>query len=283
MLFINENSPIKGTFYKDSLRNSKLDGGKNHELLDKYVSYMMDSGKKQQKITQDMRTAFTQQDTVTLTSLRAEAQEMQAKDEEYRTKFVKENPGSIVSALILSDMVSMQVNADYITLYDGLDPEVQNSVAGEKIKKYIDTNRSTSVGAMAPTFSAKTPEGDVLSMKDALGKVTIIDFWASWCKPCRIENPNVVKLYNKYHDKGLNILGVSLDKETQKDKWIQAIDDDGLTWQHVSNLKFWNDPIAKMYNVRSIPATFILDEKGVIIAKNLRGKALEDKVAELLD
>ena len=93
----------------------------------------------------------------------------------------------------------------------------------------------------------------------------------------------MVKLYNEYHDKGLNIIGVSLDKNGQKDKWLKAIEDDGLTWQHVSNLQYWQGPVAQLYNVRSIPATFILDENGVIIAKDLRGEALRAKVSEMLD
>jgi thiol-disulfide isomerase/thioredoxin len=112
-----------------------------------------------------------------------------------------------------------------------------------------------------------------------LGKVTIVDFWAAWCKPCRAENPNVVKIYNKYHDKGLNILGVSLDRKAED--WKKAIEDDGLTWNHVSNVDYF-DEIAKLYNVEAIPATFILDAEGTIIAKNLRGPALEEKIAELL-
>lgn len=115
------------------------------------------------------------------------------------------------------------------------------------------------------------------------GKVTIIDFWASWCKPCRIENPTYVRLYEQYHDKGLEIISVSLDRQNQKQRWIDAIAKDKLTWYNVSNLKFWNDPVAKLYNVSSIPATFIIDDKGIILAERLRGRGLEAKIAELLD
>jgi thiol-disulfide isomerase/thioredoxin len=114
-----------------------------------------------------------------------------------------------------------------------------------------------------------------------MGKVTIIDFWASWCRPCRTENPYVVEIYNKYHDQGLNIIGVSLDKT--KEAWLKAIEDDGLKWQHVSELKFWQDPIAKKYGVMSIPQTFILDAKGIIRAKNLRRQDLENKIKELIE
>ncbi|MBT8296773.1 MAG: TlpA family protein disulfide reductase, partial [Maribacter sp.] len=130
-------------------------------------------------------------------------------------------------------------------------------------------------------FSAPTPTGEILALNDIKGKATLIDFWAAWCRPCRAENPNVLKVYNKYHDKGLNIIGVSLDKTAEA--WKKAIKDDGLIWHQVSNTAYFNDAIAKMYNVDAIPAAFLLDENGVIVAKNLRGPALEAKVAELLN
>jgi len=141
----------------------------------------------------------------------------------------------------------------------------------------------TNIGDYAPIFSGNTPDGNKLSLGDIKGEVIILDFWASWCGPCRRENPNVVKMYNKYHDKGLEIVGISLDKAGQEGRWTQAIAQDKLTWKHLSNLKGWQEPIAQLYGVRSIPATYILDGDGKIIAKNLRGQALENKVAEILN
>ena len=152
-----------------------------------------------------------------------------------------------------------------------------------QLKKTIESAKKADVGEIAPNFEAPTPSGEMLSLNETLGKYTIIDFWASWCRPCRLENPNVVKVYEKYHDKGLNIISVSLDRTGQKDRWVQAIKDDKMDWYHVSNLQFWQDPIAQQYNVRSIPATFLLDAEGKIIDKNLRGPALERRIAQLLD
>ena len=134
---------------------------------------------------------------------------------------------------------------------------------------------------MAPDFSAPSPSGKLLALNDVKGKATLIDFWAAWCRPCRAENPNVVKVYNKYKGKGLSIIGVSLDKTAEA--WKKAIDDDGLEWHHVSNIAYFDDAIAKLYNVDAIPATFLLDENGVIVAKNLRGPALEARISEMLN
>ena len=143
------------------------------------------------------------------------------------------------------------------------------------------------IGKVAPNFEAPKPDGSLISLNDIKGKVTVIDFWAAWCAPCRKENPNVVRVYNKYHDQGLEIISVSLDGDTRqndpKKAWLDAIEKDQLDWTHVSNLNYFNDPVAQLYNITSIPATFILDKDGKIAYKNLRGKALALKVEELLN
>lgn len=136
------------------------------------------------------------------------------------------------------------------------------------------------VGSVAPDFSQATPDGKQLKLSDLRGKVVLIDFWASWCRPCRMENPNVKRVYDRFHTKGFEILGVSLDKD--KSAWTGAIQQDGLPWKHVSDLGFWNNAAAQQYGVSSIPYTVLLDRDGKVLAKNLRGQALEDKLAEVL-
>ncbi|WP_321538677.1 peroxiredoxin family protein [Flavobacterium piscinae] len=178
-----------------------------------------------------------------------------------------------------------QPDADFFRIekiYNNLDKNVKDTKPGKSVGEMIMNNSAAEIGKQAPEFSAPNQDGKLVSLKESLGKVTIIDFWASWCGPCRKENPNVVALYNEFHDKGLNIIGVSLDKEGDEKKWKDAITADKLNWPQVSNLKYWNEPIAKKYSIKSIPATFILDASGKIVAKDLRGDELKAKVIELL-
>jgi thiol-disulfide isomerase/thioredoxin len=203
----------------------------------------------------------------------------------FKRNFVKTNNNSLFSVMLLTELYKgKEFTAEETTeILEGLNPKIATSPVVTQLKKTIESAKKADIGGIAPNFEAPTPSGEMLSLNETLGTYTIIDFWASWCRPCRMENPNVVKVYEKYHDKGLNIISVSLDKDGQKDRWIKAIQDDNMDWFHVSNLQFWQDPIAQQYSVRSIPATFLLDAEGKIIDKNLRGPALERRIAQLLD
>jgi peroxiredoxin len=135
-------------------------------------------------------------------------------------------------------------------------------------------------GQIAPDFIQNDPEGKPVSLKEFRGKYVLVDFWASWCGPCRMENPNVVQAYQRYKSKNFTVLGISLDRD--KPKWLQAIKDDNLTWPHVSDLKFWQNEVAQLYQVSSIPQNFLLDPEGRIIGKNLRGAALDQFLEKTL-
>ena len=197
---------------------------------------------------------------------------------------VKSNPNKLVSSMIIGDLLNSKlIDTDKArVLFNTLKGDVKQSPITKSLETYLMKFEKTAIGTKAPIFEGKTPTGDILKLEDAMGKITLIDFWASWCGPCRRENPNVVAAYEKYHDKGFNIISVSLDKQNAEDKWKAAIEKDQMDWFHISRLMHWQDPIAKMYNVTSIPSTFLLDENGTIIAKNLRGQALHQKLAELL-
>jgi peroxiredoxin len=155
-------------------------------------------------------------------------------------------------------------------------------IVAERHKAQSSPASSTSIGAMAPDLAFENPDGKIMKLSDLRGKVVLLDFWAAWCRPCRMENPNVVNAYNKYHKKGFEVYSVSLDRD--KASWVKAIEADGLIWPyHVSDLGYWNSKAAKIYGVSGIPATFLIDRDGRIIAKNLRGAALENALKELFD
>ncbi|QBA64111.1 TlpA disulfide reductase family protein [Muriicola soli] len=276
-----ENGEIEIKAQRDSLSFAKIGGTLQNELFYDFLKGSRVLSRKASSMNQDMRVAQGNRDTVSMNALREEYFELMDEAKGYELDYVKENPNAVVSALIIYRILSTKAkpNTEVQELFDALTPEIKTSKAGLKIKETLENEANTSIGSKAPNFTAPTPAGDALALNDVLGKVTIVDFWAAWCKPCRAENPNIVRVYDKYKDKGLSILGVSLDRNA--DDWKKAIEVDGLNWHHVSNVQFF-DEIARLYNVDAIPASFILDEKGVIVAKNLRGPALEQKIGELL-
>ena len=284
--FILENGKITFDIYKDSIAKSKIGGTKNNEDLQSFNSVAMKIQKKMQDFQtanmKKMQDAQANNDTVTANALMEEFGKIQAEIVTLTSNYPEKNPKSFLSVLFLDNMFNQQdVDIEKIkTVYNSLDASLKETKPGKTVKTKIDNFKSLTIGSLAPEFSAPNPDGKVVSLKESLGKITIIDFWASWCGPCRKENPSVVALYNEFHPKGLNIIGVSLDKDAAK--WKEAIAKDNLTWKHVSNLKFWSDPIATLYNIKSIPATFILDANGKIIARDLRGAELRAKVAEIL-
>ncbi len=285
VIFISENEPIQFEIYKDSLPTSKVNGGKENEVFYTYLDHLKGLNKQVMEIRTEMREIMTStRDSAAMAQLQQQEEELRTKDMTFKKNLVQKHPDRFVSALVLTDMMNMGAPANEVNeLYESLSENATKSSLAKSLAENLSKRSKVAIGSKAPEFSAPNPEGEQISLKDSMGKVTLIDFWAAWCKPCRVENPNIVKTYNKYHDKGFNIIGVSLDREAQKDKWIQAIKDDNLTWPQVSNLKFWQDPVAQLYGVQAIPAQFILDENGVIVAKNLRGDALDAKVKELLE
>lgn len=288
-----EQGDIEVTIDKDSLFKSTQGGTFNNDMLHQYYQDINKIRTKmlsfQKANQQAMMAAYKANDTVVMNKLNKTYVAIGKEMTDASTTFIKKNPKAYISVLLLKQQVAMAKTpyADLKKLYDALDADNKKTKEGKelatemaKLQKAEESKASVEVGKAAPEFSAASPDGAKLSLKQSLGKVTLVDFWASWCKPCREENPNVVAMYNELHAKGLNIIGVSLDKDAAK--WKEAIAADKLTWNQVSNLKFWDEPIAQQYGVKSIPATFLLDASGKIVAKDLRGAELKAKVEELL-
>jgi len=199
-------------------------------------------------------------------------------------QFIRQHPDSYISLLTLMEESGNDIDvASVEPVYKSLSASVRNTAAGIQFAKSIDAARATSVGTMAPVFTQNDVNDKPVSLAAFRGKYVLVDFWASWCGPCRGENPNVVKAYNQYKSKNFTILGVSLDRPGKKDDWLAAIKADGLEWTQVSDLKFWDNEVAKLYGIRSIPQNYLLDPTGKIIGKNLRGDELEKKLATLLN
>ena len=170
----------------------------------------------------------------------------------------------------------------YAALYQGLSASVRSTLRGQRIGEQIKRLQKVAVGAIAPDFTQNTPDNLPVKLSSLRGQYVLIDFWASWCGPCRQENPNLVKAFNTYKDKGFTILSVSLDQENGREAWVKAIQKDNLTWTHVSDLKFWNNAVAQEYGVHAVPQNFLLDPSGKIVAINLRGEELQSTLDKLL-
>lgn len=286
-----ENGDIDFEASIDSLGFADIGGTPQNDFFANYMEESRKISLQAKSIQEDLQRATTSGGSPeNIAALRDEMQELTEEYQGFETKFVSENPNALISALLLERSISTKTieSSKAQELYDTFSAEIKDSKPGqrildllERLKASEEADKNTSIGATAPNFSGPNPNGETLELKKLLGKATLVDFWAAWCRPCRAENPNIVSVYKKYHDKGLNIVGVSLDRTA--DAWKKAIEDDGLEWNHISNIAYFDDAIAKLYNVDAIPAAFLLDENGVIVAKNLRGPALEEKVAELLN
>ncbi len=233
------------------------------------------------KLNEQYYEAMSKNDTETIKRIQLDAMTLESQQAE-KVKEMIISMGDSFASLAAIGLLNPKNDFPFIDeLIAKLNTNYPGTSSIMQMKQQLDEMRALSVGQVAPDFELPDPSGKMVKLSDLRGKYVLIDFWAAWCKPCRQENPNVVRLYNQYKDKGFEVFGVSLDRT--KEDWVKAIADDQLTWTHVSDLKYFNSAAAELYKIEAIPATYMIDPDGKIIARDLRGPSLENKLAELFD
>jgi peroxiredoxin len=279
--FFLENSDITIKGSLDSLYKAEVTGSKTEDESRSVIKSMKPLSDTYSQFVARYQAASQSGDAASQAVVEKQLDSIQKEMTVLEKNFIKANPASYVTPSILVGLSYEMEAGEIESLVNGLDSTVAKLPQIVTLKERVNVMKAVAVGQKAPDFTMNDVDGKPVSLSSKLGpKLLLIDFWAGWCNPCRQENPNVVKVYNEFHKKGFDVLGVSLDQK--KESWLKAISDDKLTWTHVSDLQYWNNAAAKLYAVNSIPANFLLDETGTIIGRNLRGEDLYNKVNEVL-
>jgi peroxiredoxin len=235
-----------------------------------------------QKLIADFNKAQAANDQQTILAIQKAYQKLLSDAGNQVAEKIKNSPPSLgVINVLQAQMLDKDEYFDvYLATAEKLAKEWPDFAHAKDFVSMVDKMKALAIGQLAPEISLPNPDGTVVPLSSLRGKYVLVDFWAKWCGPCRRENPNIVRAYNQYKDKGFTVYGVSLDRS--KADWLQGIQEDGLTWTHVSDLKYWQSEAAKTYNITAIPFSLLLDPNGKIIAKNLRGQALDEKLEEVL-
>lgn len=278
-----ENATMTITGKADSIYLAKITGSATHDEYESVNGEIKRITDEYMELYRQSREAAAANDTAKAEELMAKVNEMYESTSTLQEDFVKNNPASYVSPYFLSSIQHGKDVEELDAIVSALDPKLGSLETIVSLKERIAKLKTVAVGQIAPDFTQNDAEGNPIKFSDIYSQheLTLIDFWAAWCGPCRGENPNVVAVFNDYKDKGFTVFGVSLDRE--KDAWLKAIEDDNLTWTHVSDLSYWQNAAAQLYAVNSIPHSLLVDKTGEIVAKNKRAEELRKTVAEILD
>lgn len=269
---------------KDSVKKAQIAGSQLNIDNVKLQEQLKSINLRGEKLMAEIKAATPEQQKSPAfqSSMQAKYKALQTLQSFTLKSFITDNPNSYLSLLALSSVGGPSPDpGEILPLYNSLSQSVRETEAGRVLKSQLDMLKATAVGAVAPDFTQNDVNGTPVKLSSFRGKYVLLDFWASWCGPCRQENPNVVRNYNKYKAKNFTVLGVSLDKAESKSAWLAAIKSDGLDWTQVSDLKYWNNAVAALYSITSIPQNYLIGPDGKIIAKNLRGEDLDAKLQEL--
>jgi len=276
-----ENSKIKIASV-DSFANATIKGSKSHTAYVSWTDLTKEETAQSAALNKEYSEFYKKKDQAGMDKIDAAFDKLTEQKNIKNKQYLKDNASSPIAMFVLKQYAGYDINADDVEpMFLALPEQLRASPAGKDMTEKLETAKKTGVGKMAMDFTQNDTLGIPVSLSSFRGKYVLIDFWASWCGPCRQENPNVVKAFNAYNSKGFTVLGVSLDQPTAKDKWMKAIHDDKLTWTQVSDLKYWKNDVAVQYGIQAIPQNFLIDPQGKIVGKNLRGEALNKKLAEL--
>ncbi|AIM37147.1 hypothetical protein KO02_10940 [Sphingobacterium sp. ML3W] len=284
--YIDPVNPETTVKFSNSFKQGTVKGSLLQDDFKKYSDYLASYDQKLETLASKRSNLYgaSVKDDEAIKDVMQQMDEINDQKSSAKVDFIRENPSSYFSLLALNELAGYSIDVPKIEpLYLALSSSLRGLALGLELGKNIELTKKLSVGQLAPNFAQEDPDGQTIKLSDFRGQYVLLDFWASWCGPCRAENPNLVRAYEEFKDKNFEILGVSLDKEGKRDAWLKAVEKDGLTWPQVTDLKGWHNEASQLYGIKAIPQNYLIDPQGKIVGINLKGERLINKLKDLLN